>query len=112
MSGLQGDRKSCYHMLYGMLSSLGEGWCAMTAAEKMSCREFVELIGTYRDGDLPKSQHSAFAVHMSECPKCRAYLNSYEATLRLARAAIKPSEQEDTNRIPEDLVKSILARKK
>ncbi|MGO9056961.1 MAG: anti-sigma factor family protein [Candidatus Binataceae bacterium] len=78
------------------------------AAEKMTCREFVELIGAYHEGDLPAHQQSAFAAHIPECPKCRAYFSSYEATARLARTAMKTREKECSDTLPEELVKAIL----
>jgi predicted anti-sigma-YlaC factor YlaD len=78
------------------------------AAENMTCREFVELIGGYHEADLPAHQQSAFAAHIAECPKCRKYLSSYEATARLARTAIMIPEKQSSDALPEELVKAIL----
>ena len=83
----------------------------MMAAGKMSCRELVELIGAYHDGELSSGQHSAVAAHLAQCTKCRAYLNSYEVMVGLARAAMKGGAQQVSDTVPEDLVKTILAQR-
>jgi anti-sigma factor RsiW len=79
-----------------------------TPDEKITCREFVELMDLYHDGILPASQSRSFESHLGRCPRCREYLNSYEATVRSAHAAMKPAEDRTADSIPEDLVKKIL----
>ena len=72
--------------------------------EKITCRKFVGFVGGYHDGELPGDQRSVFEAHLAQCQKCREYLKSYEATVRLAKAAMKNPEQA----VPEELVKAIL----
>jgi predicted anti-sigma-YlaC factor YlaD len=78
------------------------------AVENMTCREFVECVGAYHDGDVATHQQSAFAAHFAECLACRAYLGAYEAATRLARTAMKTSDEHLSDTLPEVLVKSIL----
>jgi anti-sigma factor RsiW len=74
---------------------------------KINCRETVNLLGAYHDGDLGAEQRSSVEAHLIRCRRCREYLRSYRATIELARAAMKKPEQAAP--LPEELVKAILA---
>jgi hypothetical protein len=100
-------RWGCRQVSRGIVCSPEKGWPLMMAAENMTCREFVECVGPYYDGDLPAHHQSAFATHLAGCLTCRAYLGAYEATVRLAREALKTSDEQQSD-LPEELVKSIL----
>jgi hypothetical protein len=80
----------------------------MMAAENMTCREFVECVGAYYEGDLPAYQQSAFADHFAGCLTCRAYLGAYETTARLVRTALKTTDENLSDDLHEELVRSIL----
>ncbi len=75
----------------------------------IGCREFVNLVGAFHDKDLSAAQLSAFEAHPGRGEKCREYLNSYEATIRLAKSAMQAPERAVPDTIPEDLVEEILA---
>jgi len=49
----------------------------------MTCRDLIEHLIDYLDGTLPAE---AFDHHLSRCPSCRAYVDSYLATIRLVNA--------------------------
>ena len=48
----------------------------------MTCRELIEQLIDYLDGTLPRE---AFDHHRALCPSCRAYVDSYLATIRLVK---------------------------
>ena len=77
----------------------------------MTCREFTEFLMAYLDRELADDVRSAFESHMFGCQSCVKYLESYQATILLGRAACA----EDTplpEDVPESLVQAILAARK
>ena len=56
----------------------------MTPAADLSCREFVEVVTDYLEGDLQREARLAVDAHIAECGGCDAYL----AQMRLAITAI------------------------
>jgi len=48
----------------------------------MTCRELIEELIDYLDGARPRE---AYEHHLALCPSCRAYVDSYLATIRLIR---------------------------
>lgn len=75
---------------------------------RIICRETVDLLGAYHDGDLGAERRAAVEAHLARCRGCREYLRSYRATIELARAAMKKPEQAP-DPLPDELVKAILA---
>ena len=77
-----------------------------------TCREFIELLSAYVDGELSEDVRFRFDAHVAACPACSAYLESYEATVKLAKAALSGSDDPVPAEVPEDLVKAILAARR
>jgi len=77
----------------------------------MNCREFTEFLMAYLDGELPEGTRSSFEYHLHGCQACVNYMESYQATVALGRAACA-----DDMLVPEDapeaLVQAILAARK
>ncbi|MCZ6600987.1 MAG: zf-HC2 domain-containing protein [Acidobacteria bacterium] len=74
----------------------------------MNCREYVEFLMAYVNDELPPDQADAFRQHISDCPPCINYLETYHDTLELEKRAYE--EQEALfEEAPENLVKAILA---
>jgi anti-sigma factor RsiW len=48
----------------------------------VTCREFLEFISTYLDGELPAPELVEFERHLAICPACVRYLASYSKTPR------------------------------
>ena len=48
----------------------------------MTCRELIEQLIDYLDGTLPAE---AFDHHLVLCTSCRAYVDSYLATIQLVK---------------------------
>ncbi len=78
----------------------------------MTCRELVDFIMDYLNGELPEGERSEFEVHLAECPQCVAYLSSYRQTVKIARAASRPLGNEAMAEMPEELIQAILAARK
>jgi anti-sigma factor RsiW len=49
----------------------------------MRCQEFVELVTSYLEGDLPDGERAEFERHMELCPGCQTYLDEFRTTLTL-----------------------------
>jgi anti-sigma factor RsiW len=63
----------------------------------------------YLDGTLPLAQRMSFKLHISLCPDCRRYIDSYKKTIEIGRAAHDTPEIADP---PEELVQAILKSRK
>ena len=51
----------------------------------ISCQELVDVLLDFHDGSLPPEHRLVAEQHVLACPGCRAYLESYRLTVRLAR---------------------------
>lgn len=64
----------------------------------LTCREATALLTEYLAGTLPEQASHAFETHIRLCTACLAYLQTYRATVRLARTLryteIPPALQE------------------
>ncbi len=78
----------------------------------MTCREFIEFLMEYLDGQLPAEQRSVFDAHLEECPTCVEYLKSYQQSVELCRAACECSADEPPPEAPEQLVQAVLAARR
>jgi anti-sigma factor RsiW len=75
----------------------------------MTCREFVEFLMSYIDGDLDADPRRVFEEHMQLCPPCGVYLDTYRDTIRLGKFACKEDESGVPDDVPDELVRAILA---
>jgi len=71
-----------------------------------NCRETLDFLLAYLDGELPGDERDEFERHLRACPPCERYLDSYRATIELARGACRCEEIPEP---PESLVRAILA---
>jgi len=73
----------------------------------MTCKEFVDFLMAYLDGELPNEQASTFRSHMGDCPSCEVYLDQYGDSIRMGKLACDRDELPAG--VPEELVQAILA---
>lgn len=78
-------------------------------SQVVTCREFVEFLADYLSGELKRETRAAFDFHLSHCPSCVIYMNTYRLTQQLARAAVETPDAPVPQEVPEDLVRAILA---
>ena len=55
----------------------------MSTSEDMACRELVELITDYLDGELPEHDRVRLEDHLAKCDGCASYLEQMRATIEL-----------------------------
>ena len=78
----------------------------MTTRPYITCRELIsEFLVEYFQGALTDIQTEDFQRHLAVCPSCRAYLATYEKTIRAEKAL----RDEDAAEAPEELIQAILA---
>ncbi|HSB60524.1 MAG TPA: zf-HC2 domain-containing protein [Vicinamibacteria bacterium] len=72
----------------------------------MTCRELVEFLADYLEGDLAPGSAAAFERHLGECPASRSYLASYRTAVLLGKGC---QEDGSGSELPEELVAAILS---
>ena len=51
----------------------------------MTCRQLVELLIDFLDGELPEERRRHLEEHLQFCPPCLTYLETYKVTIQLTR---------------------------
>jgi anti-sigma factor RsiW len=67
--------------------------------EEEACRQVVELVTDYLEGDLPEALRAAVERHLAECPPCVAYVEQMRTTALSLRdisvKSISPAAREE-----------------
>ncbi len=75
----------------------------------MNCRECLDFLSDYRNGELPDEQRAVFETHLSKCPPCRDFLDSYCESIRMAKDCCCPDPDGPVpDKVPDALVNAIL----
>lgn len=61
------------------------------------CKECLELLHGYLEGDLDSQTHEALREHFDDCPPCIAFLQTYKSTTKVCRDNLKATD------IPEEV---------
>jgi anti-sigma factor RsiW len=78
---------------------------------ELTCRELIEFLAAYLDGELSQGEQSIFEAHLELCEACRDYLATYQKTIELAKASSREESQSLSSPLeepPEELIKAIL----
>ncbi len=51
----------------------------------MTCREMIELLLDYCNGELDSALCQQLREHLDMCPPCVTYLETYQITIRVSR---------------------------
>ncbi len=51
----------------------------------LRCRDIVDLLGEYIDGELDPATAHALEAHLAGCQECTAFIKTYRGTVRVAR---------------------------
>jgi anti-sigma factor RsiW len=78
----------------------------------MTCRDLIDFLDEYVEGDLAPDERARFDAHLFECPDCVAYLHAYREAIRLGRAVCTEDHDAVDDRVPEELVQAILAARR
>ena len=73
----------------------------------MTCRELVEFLAAYLDGELPADLRRKFDAHLVACPECAAYVQAYRDTVTLAKNACRELDDSLPGDVPDGLVRAI-----
>lgn len=57
----------------------------------MRCRELVELVTDFMEGELPGARRAAVEVHVATCPGCSSYLGRMQAVVDVLAASSSKS---------------------
>lgn len=75
----------------------------------LSCKQLYDFLADWCEQRLSPEERARFEAHLALCPACIDYLDSYEKTIAIGRAALTGRAAEDLASIPESLVQAILA---
>ena len=81
------------------------------SADEMTCKEFVDFLMAYLDGELPEGPRTTFETHLDDCPPCKVYLDTYKDTVALGQGVCE-GDGPIPDDVPERLVNAILAARK
>ena len=85
----------------------------MSGKPYIPCSEVLEFLWAYVSGELPPERAHEFDRHLSVCPSCVAYLDSYRKTIALSRESFQPDAREPGEEdLPEDLIQAVLAARR
>ena len=79
----------------------------------LSCREFIDFLMEFVNGELEPARRRLFLRHIAGCRDCATYLETYRTTVALGRRVC--SEREEAIRgesVPDELIRSILAARR
>jgi len=72
----------------------------------MTCQDVIDFLMDYEDGALTPTERERFNAHLSVCPPCTRYLDSYRKTIALGKGAMRDKEPGD---IPQELIRAVLS---
>ena len=78
----------------------------------ITCREFVDFLGDYLEGELGGEVRERFEAHVALCPDCVAYLASFRETVRLGRECYGPDDEPPEDAPPELVAAVLEARRR
>jgi anti-sigma factor RsiW len=75
----------------------------------ITCRELIEFLHLYLDGELPPERVAEFERHLSVCESCVNYIKTYREAIALGKAACRDWDAPARDEVPEELVAAVLA---
>jgi anti-sigma factor RsiW len=70
----------------------------MSVTEDLTCREVVELVTAYLEGDLPATEAARVEAHVADCDGCETVVAEMRDTIRLTgmltEDAITPAQRD------------------
>jgi hypothetical protein len=81
----------------------------------LTCQEVDSFLYDFHQGNLSFNQQLQFKLHIAMCSECKAYLDDYRNTIRLAKEAFVIENELVTpsiEKVPEDLINAILSVRK
>ncbi len=75
----------------------------------ITCRELIEFLHLYLDGELPPGRVQEFERHLAVCDSCVNYIKTYEEAIALGKAACAELDDPIGSEVPQELVVAILS---
>jgi anti-sigma factor RsiW len=80
--------------------------------ERLTCRECVEFLMDYLEETLAADVRATFERHLTACPNCVRYLESYKTTTTVCKKVFAAPADERLPAVPEELIQAILAARR
>jgi anti-sigma factor RsiW len=77
----------------------------------ITCRELIDFLMAYLDGELPPDERALFEEHLHVCPDCVNFLESYRVSAALGKS-LRCGDDQISAEVPEGLVQAILAARR
>lgn len=74
----------------------------------ITCRELIDFLYLYLEGELPAERVAEFERHLGVCPSCVTYIETYREAILLGKKAFVDPEVPAETCAPEELVAAIL----
>ncbi len=71
------------------MNKISEDQIRILEKQEIECKDIPQMMCDYADGDLTVSLRDRLDVHMSVCPNCLEFKESYLKTIQLAKI-LKP----------------------
>ncbi|MCC5829364.1 MAG: zf-HC2 domain-containing protein [Phycisphaeraceae bacterium] len=80
----------------------------------MTCKEFVDFMMTYLDGELPEAERARFEAHLKDCTCCLHFMETYRQAVAMGKKCHNCEEDGQTlsSNVPEHLIQAILAARR
>ena len=76
---------------------------------RIPCREFIAFLEQYLSDELSREERGKFEFHLTHCPPCVRYLQSYQETIKISKAVFAPTDDPVPPDVPEELIQAILS---
>ena len=63
-------------------------WLRRFRTGEIVCRDAVELVTAYLEGQLSAREQARFEAHLAACPHCTAYVEQMRTTIRAIGGAL------------------------
>ena len=75
----------------------------------ITCHELIDFLYLYIENELPPERKAEFERHLTVCPSCQAYIQTYRDAIILEKRSFHDSAEALYAQAPEELVAAILA---
>jgi anti-sigma factor RsiW len=74
----------------------------------MTCEQIVDLLVEYVEGELDSAITESVEKHVSECPDCEHFVNTYTVTIAMAERAFVTKMPTDAKAVMERQLRSAI----
>jgi anti-sigma factor RsiW len=75
----------------------------------VNCIELIASLDAFVDDELDTATRGGFNMHLLVCPSCRAYRDTYQETIDLARGAAE-REEDLAHDAPPELIAALISK--